>query len=85
MPRSGRKSCPYVRKTRQDVREFSGGSSVCPVVIERPPVCPVVLGRPSRMSKSGREDIMDVREWSGGHQGCPGVVESPSRMSRNGR
>ena len=53
------------------VREWSGGSVGCPVVV----------GRPSQMSGSGQEALLSVRQLSGVSPGCPGVVGRPCRLS----
>ena len=39
------------REAMKDVREWSGG----------PPVCPIIVGRSDRMSGSVREALPDVR------------------------
>ena len=60
------------RETLLDVREWSGGPPVYPVVVGRPPECPGAVGRPSRMSESGRQARPDVRERL---EGLPNVRE----------
>ena len=47
------------------VRQLSGGSPGCPVVVERP----------SRMSGCVREALPKARDWSGGLPECPVVVQ----------
>ena len=70
------------RETLPDVREWSRGLPVYPVVVGRPSRCPGVLvrspgcsgavGRPSRISESGREARPNVRERL---EGLPNVRE----------
>ena len=43
-----------------DVREWSGVYAECPRVVGRPSQLSVSGGRPSRMSGSGRENLLNV-------------------------
>ena len=67
MKGSGRLALP-------DVREWSGGPSGCPGVVERVP----------RMPGSCQEVFPEVQEWLEDLLRCSGVVRRSSRMSRCG-
>ena len=69
MSGSGQEALPNVREALSDVRELSGGSHRCPLVVRRPSQmsvrpfrCSRVVGRPTWMSLSGREALPDFRE-----------------------
>ena len=48
------------REALPDVRERLGSLPGCPGVIGSPPESLLVVGMPSRMSRSGWEDLTDV-------------------------
>ena len=45
---------------------------------------PKVVWRPSRMAKSGLEDLPEVREWSGSTPEGTGVIGRSARRARSG-